>query len=1814
MAVRTYDPNDELKKYRRALAAGKSPFPSTGKVTVGGVSASATTAADEQKELKGAADSVEAKIVAAQRAGRMTPLESAEALADVERITVQGKKQESTRSLFGKLRDTAIKQVIGPFAYGGDVLKGLAAIARTGQSVYKEAVVDPAVRRAQRGGVYAGIMNSLELINPVTSLGAAYAKLTDDKPTTQRLKELGETSETSLGDLINQAKDPDWGWRKTAYSQAVKEKVDKIQNPILRKAARTGHWTLDLGIEIQSDPISYVTGIGEVKYIGKAGKLLLVEKFGTTEMLTKYPVLAGRLNDIGRFGMYAIPMDILRAEGISTGVRVAGTVVPKTDELGYAIARPLSALRAKIGDIAAETRLVGPALRAFGPASRAGVARDIGRRIGPRYVIPESQVRETIANWSARQIAKGTVSAEYRLAAGGIQELANEIREKGLGERVISLAEARTTRPHIWSSATDDERRLTESFLEWQNNLYRTVQERYKSFGVDFNSEVRDFNWLEDYVHHVVTPEAKAWLKSLTTDELAKRGFKVADLNYDELLNVRAPLRFRKLRRPVTAPDGTVQYETFMGQRIEEGTIEEINKIFRQQSGTDINFFSPDFGAIADSYAYSMAKTMGREAYARRLMAFGDDAARLLTEFAIPDAELAAATRKVYEGLVQVRDAALGDARRAGEAFVDRAKRVIREAEDVVGGKQRALKTTRINIVMARRRLAKIEGELVAARAYAAQKTAPMRENFDILNKALLDEIRELRSVLDSGRTEEYAILKELQDAYLAVFPNAKRIPKNADEIIDKILAAKGVPSSREAREVGKRLAEVRKALDELPSSAEFAARREELVSQEASLANLERGFTALADARAAADYAPDGLLYGTAEDLMPLADDVIQGTPYRYMRTNQGNLADVPDAVATRAVPTSDLLDTRTTDGFRRVFGSDDTAQAVRAALQQAGLNGDVFADGYIAFKATGELSEQFAQQYPAEADLIRLIDGLGGVDVGGSGDNALVMHAVDQFRDILEGIAYSQGRTDVTGLALFDDVMGATIFGSERTGIVMPSRMLDDAADEDALSVLLDPRWSAPMPAGVAAPDDVSHALGGSELLQKLVEGDFESASLAATTLRDQLERELYDLGAEEVAREATAAQMRSLQGKAAGMARGAKRRVTKAQDARQALLKARGAVEVTLNGKKVVLTRDKVAKELEKKVSREARLRANMEATIAGEEKGIVGALERRQTRLGHILQSLFNQLDTLKSWNETSLQVYQREIQNMGAALATMPARGDAGVIARAWVARTQRTINSLATVADERTREALTRLLVMSDAAEVGLITANEDVKVARPFLDAVEAGNWMPKIVRAADEGWAAIEGLGIQVPEEVAGLWKPNLQKMAEAFAKKDKGWLKAVDAVGRFFKIYATGTVGFVARNFYSALFMNGVAGVSPLIMRESAEAMIRAGRNPVRWLDEIADPTLKAEYEQAWKAALASSRGFFNEIAEPIFAGSRAEKAILSNPFTRLIANGNEHVERMVRFQMALDTIRKQGNTPAAFTEAVQRIARYHFDYSDLSRVDAALLRFVPFWIWMSRNIPNQIANQWMRPSAYATYEKIQDSLPLDDKTVLPAWMSEYGPMGIGKFLGQDLILRPDMPQYRLDRAVDQMTRLDRIVGSMYPMYKVPVEWMAGRQLGIDTKPFQNEGELYFMEARGIDAALAQIARLSPYFQNEVFKDPDTGKWMISERLSYALGQFVPPVAIGQRLSGGALGGKSSLSDRQWGAIASFFGIPVEAITDKAKRGEFIRRQIALKDFTKELRRLGGLPEKGEAGYDTQKAPKSDVKPPYELPKTP
>jgi hypothetical protein len=147
--------------------------------------------------------------------------------------------------------------------------------------------------------------------------------------------------------------------------------------------------------------------------------------------------------------------------------------------------------------------------------------------------------------------------------------------------------------------------------------------------------------------------------------------------------------------------------------------------------------------------------------------------------------------------------------------------------------------------------------------------------------------------------------------------------------------------------------------------------------------------------------------------------------------------------------------------------------------------------------------------------------------------------------------------------------------------------------------------------------------------------------------------------------------------------------------------------------------------------------------------------------------------------------------------------------------------------------------------------------------------------------------------------------------------------------------------------------------------------------------------------------------------------------------------------------------------------------------------------------------------------------------------------------------------------------------------RLVGQAYPIYKLPFEYIAGKQLGIDVGPFPER-----TPARGLELAAVNVLEsigFDPIYDKQ-------GNKTIKGFTQYALGNAIPLISRIQRLSGGSLGGKENYATRTGQSWLNELGIPITIIKDDNVRSELINRQFTLKDFTKEMIDRNLIPSEG------------------------
>jgi hypothetical protein len=301
------------------------------------------------------------------------------------------------------------------------------------------------------------------------------------------------------------------------------------------------------------------------------------------------------------------------------------------------------------------------------------------------------------------------------------------------------------------------------------------------------------------------------------------------------------------------------------------------------------------------------------------------------------------------------------------------------------------------------------------------------------------------------------------------------------------------------------------------------------------------------------------------------------------------------------------------------------------------------------------------------------------------------------------------------------------------------------------------------------------------------------------------------------------------------------------------------------------------------------------------------------------------------------------------------------------------------------------------------------------------------------------------------------------------------------------------------------------------------------------------------------------------------------------------------------------MALDSLKK-GKT---FDQAVSRVTRNHFDYSDLSGFDEAAKQWIPFWIWTSRNVPLQMVQQWSNPMVYENYRKLAEASPVGDDILVPKWIADWNPIALGGPNGEggQWVLTPDLPNVRLEQQLKQIGTVKGLIGQATPIVKVPIELIAGKQLGIDVGPFQklDQGS---EAAVGIDKyVLAPLAKIMGG-GDWVATNAD-GETILDPRVAYVFQNAFPTFAQLNRVTGGQTGGKSSYQERQLGNILNWMGIPARYVGPRQQESEAMSRQIEVAMFLQDKVNRGEAMsaddlKKLEKLLQPPKPPKKETKP--------
>ena len=323
---------------------------------------------------------------------------------------------------------------------------------------------------------------------------------------------------------------------------------------------------------------------------------------------------------------------------------------------------------------------------------------------------------------------------------------------------------------------------------------------------------------------------------------------------------------------------------------------------------------------------------------------------------------------------------------------------------------------------------------------------------------------------------------------------------------------------------------------------------------------------------------------------------------------------------------------------------------------------------------------------------------------------------------------------------------------------------------------------------------------------------------------------------------------------------------------------------------------------------------------------------------------------------------------------------------------------------------------------------------------------------------------------------------------------------FLRQYDKIHNLLKGYMIMKPGFHMRNYFSAIFMNYLDGVQfssyrqfqnaywqheydkaiTMNMPRRAESMKKAMKlRGIRGQASAADMDIIRQLDA--EGLIGGAQGQIGTEFAPgtsVVGGKLAKALQAVNPISsrnaplRLSRNVGIGTETYVRGVMAFDSL-KRGDLAE---EAFERVMKFHFDYSDLSKFEASgIKRVVPFYTWTRKNLPLMIEQIGKRPGVFNQYnilkaniENMSEGMEGAD-AILPPWMVRQAGIRLPfKYDGEFMSVLPDLPFKTPLEMLGPLTnpgdtpseRIQAALGVMTtqltPFVKTPIEWTTRRNM--------------------------------------------------------------------------------------------------------------------------------------------------------------
>jgi hypothetical protein len=381
----------------------------------------------------------------------------------------------------------------------------------------------------------------------------------------------------------------------------------------------------------------------------------------------------------------------------------------------------------------------------------------------------------------------------------------------------------------------------------------------------------------------------------------------------------------------------------------------------------------------------------------------------------------------------------------------------------------------------------------------------------------------------------------------------------------------------------------------------------------------------------------------------------------------------------------------------------------------------------------------------------------------------------------------------------------------------------------------------------------------------------------------------------------------------------------------------------------------------------------------------------------------------------------------------------------------------------------------------------------------------------------------------------------------MADPFAMNTLG--QHYDMALKGIKGWQVATPGFHFRNLFGGVFNNWLAQVTPTSYNEFGKVHRAYNRkingNPESW--DALDEVFKRRYEDNIYPTLGHGQygaGELSDLKNYKGAGKVLNYALgAKNPVVRFSRNTGGRVESNLRGTLMWDVLKKGGTKDDAF----DAVAKYHFNYDDLSDFERKTVRrVIPFYTWTRRNMPLQFENMVTQPGKYAAFTKAQKEFTQNSPQgpEAPDRFSLFGfptPLNIG---GNQAFAKLDLPFTETLQAPFNIEQGGPI-SMVTPLIKNPVEEIRGKSF------FYNQDLNKEVEVPGM---YSSIPGLMPALDAAGIVEKGPDGWVTKAKWLHHVESGLPVLARGRRLAPS----DKKYQERTLQSWLNFFGLPMNVNT--------------------------------------------------------